>query len=58
MILSGGSFGSQSDLRPAFALGGSGVADRVVVRFPGGGVQEFRDVPGGTRLKVAVPPPR
>jgi hypothetical protein len=58
VILSGGSFASQSALRAVFALGGAGSAERVVVRFPGGGVQEFHDVAGGTTLKVAVPAPR
>jgi len=55
VVLSGGSYASQSSLAVAFALGEATEAARVVVRFPGGGVFERRDVPGGTELTVDVP---
>jgi hypothetical protein len=54
VILSGGSFASQSSLRASFALGGADRAERVLVRFPGGASREFRDVRPGT-LTVDVP---
>ncbi|MFN7971579.1 MAG: CRTAC1 family protein [Acidobacteriota bacterium] len=58
VILSGGSFASQSSLRAAFAVGDGGRAERVVVRFPGGTRQEFSDVPAGKVLLVDPPRPR
>ncbi len=55
VILSGGSFASQSSLRRSFALGGADAAERVLVRFPGGARQEFRDVRAGSVLTIDVP---
>jgi hypothetical protein len=54
VILSGGSFASQSSLKAAFALAGAETAERVLVRFPGGVERELRDVRGGT-VVVEVP---
>jgi hypothetical protein len=44
-VRSGGSYLSQSDLRLHFGLGEARVADVVRVRWPGGAVEEARDVP-------------
>ena len=57
VVLSGGSYASQSALRAVFGLGTATKADKVLVRFPGGATSEFRDVSGGTVLKVPVPAP-
>ena len=53
VILSGGSFASQSSIAARFAIGAR-PAELVVVRFPGGARQEFRDVPAG---RLLVDPP-
>ncbi|MCA8959675.1 MAG: CRTAC1 family protein [Planctomycetes bacterium] len=55
VILSGGSYASQSNLTAVFGLGPATRAERVTVRFPGGATREFRDVPGGRVLRVPVP---
>jgi hypothetical protein len=55
VILSGGSYASQSDLRARFALGDAASAERVIIRFPGGERREFEGVRAGTVLRVAVP---
>ena len=54
VVLSGGSFGSQSTLRPSFSLAGAAKADRVLVRFPGGETRELKDVPPGL-VTIDVP---
>ncbi|MFQ5654022.1 MAG: FG-GAP repeat domain-containing protein, partial [Planctomycetota bacterium] len=55
VILSGGSYATQSSLRALFSLGEEERAELVVVRFPGGGRRVFRDVPGGAELRVGAP---
>ncbi|MCB9833867.1 MAG: CRTAC1 family protein [Planctomycetes bacterium] len=55
VILSGGSFASQSCLRAVFGLGDATEADRVVIRFPGGRSREYEKVPGGRVLRVPRP---
>jgi hypothetical protein len=55
VVLSGGSYASQSSLRPVFTLGASGIAERVVVRFPGGSRREYRGVAGGSVLEIERP---
>ena len=57
VILSGGSYASQSALRATFSLGEAAAAERVLVRFPYGGEQEFRGVHGGSVVRVDVPRP-
>jgi len=55
VILSGGSYASQSSLVARFALGESGRAERVTVRFPGGEIREYTEIEGGSVLRVRVP---
>lgn len=55
VVLSGGSYASQSNLRPVFTLDESAVADRVSVRFPGGARREYVGVAGGTVLEIERP---
>jgi hypothetical protein len=43
---------SESDPRPHFGLGKATKADRVEIRWPGGKVQQFRDVPANQFFKV------
>jgi hypothetical protein len=43
---------SESDPRPHFGLGKATKADRVEIRWPGGKLQQFRDVPANQFFKV------
>jgi hypothetical protein len=43
-ISGGGSLGSQNDLRPSFGLGDATNVDRLMVEWPSGIIQEFRNV--------------
>jgi hypothetical protein len=43
-VRSGGGYASQKDFRMHFGLGQADQADSVIVRWPGGGVEEFREV--------------
>jgi hypothetical protein len=60
LVRAGGSFACASDFRVHLGVGASGAVgagaatklDRVVVRWPDGKVQEFRDVATGRRLKL------
>lgn len=46
---------SQNHARLHFGLGGHGKADRVMIRWPSGAVQELRDVPADRILPVQEP---
>jgi hypothetical protein len=45
-VTSGGSYCSQSDLALTFGLGEAQVAERVEVRWPGGGVSRWENLAG------------
>jgi hypothetical protein len=51
-VRAGGSFACASDLRVHLGAGAATTLDRLVVRWPDGKVQEFRDVATGRRLKL------
>ncbi len=51
-VRSGGSYYSQSDLTLHFGLGPARVVSRLEVRWPSGGVQEWKDVPVNRRLVI------
>lgn len=51
-VMSGGSFYSQNDLALHFGLGHATVIDRIDVRWPNGGKQEWRAVPANRKLLI------
>jgi len=52
LVTAGESYASQSSLWRTFGLGPAERADRIVVKWPDGHIQELRDVPGRQRLLV------
>jgi enediyne biosynthesis protein E4 len=50
LVRTGSSYLSQSQVEPVFGLGRAAKADRVVVRWPSGKVQQRANVPGNQRL--------
>ena len=48
MVKSGSSYLSQSELALTFGLGRRDRADRLVIEWPSGAKQEFRNVPAGS----------
>jgi hypothetical protein len=51
-VVGGGSYLSASDRRVLIGLGTAAQVDRVVVRWPSGTAQEFRDLPAKTRWRL------
>ena len=51
-VRSGGSYGSQSDLRVHFGLGGATKVDRLEVHWPSGRVEVLKDLPAGQVVHV------
>jgi hypothetical protein len=59
-VVSQSSYYSHDDLRLHFGLGPAAAAERVEVKWPGGGTQTVTQVPARQVLRLAepVPPPR
>jgi hypothetical protein len=51
-VMSGGSFYSHNDMTLYFGLGGARTVERLEVRWPAGGVQEWKDVAVNQRLLI------
>jgi hypothetical protein len=51
-VRAGNSYASTSDPRLHFGLGKAAKAERVVVRWPGGGVSTLKDIPANRELVV------
>lgn len=51
-VLGGGSYNSTNDSRLHFGLGNSAVMNKVVVRWPNGQSQEFRDLPSDVIYEI------
>ena len=54
-VHAGHSYASSSDPRPHCGLGGAARADRILVRWPGGGVSTLRDVAVDREVVVKQP---
>ena len=50
MVKTGSSYLSQSELTLTFGLGQRDKADRVVIEWPSGAVEEFKNVPAGSHV--------
>ncbi len=57
-VMSGGSYYSQNDLTLHFGLGNASVAGRIVVRWPSGLVQEWKDVAANQVVELKEGDPR
>jgi hypothetical protein len=51
-VRSGGSYLSQNDLRLHFGLGSSGEVDELVVKWPSGGVDSWKNIPANQQIVV------
>jgi hypothetical protein len=51
-VRSGGSYLSQNDLRVHFGLGASGVVNELVVKWVGGGIDRWKDIPADQQIIV------
>ena len=51
-VMSGGSYYSHNDMTLYFGLGQAALVDRVEVRWPGGSIQEWKDVGSNQKLLI------